>query len=298
MQMARLFQIVYILMGTGGVTAKQLAQRFEVSLRTIYRDIDKLSQAGVPVYAQKGKGGGLRLAQGYVLNQALLTGEERVDILSSLQALGAVGAADVKEVLGKMGAFLGDSVPEWIRIDMADWDGAAQEKFALLKQAVLQRQRVAFDYYNASSEISHRSVDPMQLCFKSRTWYLSAYCHDRQAMRLFKLNRMRQLRLLEEAALWHAMDAPYPKGDGPKIQHTHIAFNLDAKMAYRVYDEFEDAQIQPQPDGGFIIHTYFHEDAWVYGYLLSFGEHIRVLEPERVRLKLLEKLNGALNNNR
>ena len=157
------------------VTAKELAAHFEVSLRTIYRDLDMLAQAGLPIYTQRGRGGGIRLMDGFVLNKAVLSHTERTEILSALQSLSALGLSS-GAVLSKMKSFLGGADTDWIAVDFFDWSGRQEQSFAVLKEAVLQHRMVSFDYCAASGERTHRTVCPLQLWFKQRTWYLRAFC--------------------------------------------------------------------------------------------------------------------------
>ena len=171
MHTGRLFEIVYLLQSRPRMTARELAERFEVSVRTIYRDIDALSAAGVPVYAARGGGGGVGLLPGYVLDRSLLTDGEQDEILYALRAMAAAG----------MG-------------------GAALEKLAGLfqKRAILSRREIAFDYYSARGEKSRRTAQPVKLVYKDAAWYLQAYCLARQALRVFKLCRMLDVTLLDE----------------------------------------------------------------------------------------------------
>ena len=155
MRIDRLFSIVYQILERENVTAKDLAAYFEVSLRTIYRDLDMLAQAGLPIYTQRGRGGGIRLMDGFVLNKAVLSHTERTEILSALQSLSALGLSS-GAVLSKMKSFLGGADTDWIAVDFSDWSGRQEQSFAVLKGAILQHRMVSFDYCAASGDIAHR----------------------------------------------------------------------------------------------------------------------------------------------
>lgn len=192
MQIHRLFEIVYLLMEKGSVTAKELAERFEVSTRTVYRDIDALSGAGIPVYASRGKGGGIRLLPDFVLNKSLLTGAEQDEILFALQSLKATSASQNSEVFSRLSGLFRKETVDWIDVDFSRWGtgDAEREIFQMLKTAILERRVIAFTYYNTSGVCSERRVEPMKLRFQSNSWYLQAFCLTRENFRIFKTCRM------------------------------------------------------------------------------------------------------------
>lgn len=194
----RLLGIIYILLNKGTVTAGELAERFEVSVRTIYRDVENLSMAGIPVYARKGKGGGISLTERFVLDKLLISGEEQVRILAALASLEETGAGDEGQILCKLGDFFKTEPVNWVSIDFSDWSGRRQELFVQIKEAILKRHVMEFDYYGQSGEMSSRTVEPVQLLFKDYTWYVRAFCRVRGAMRLFKVMRMKRVKVLDE----------------------------------------------------------------------------------------------------
>lgn len=173
------------------MTAKELAQRLGVSTRTIYRDMDTLSLAGIPVYTQKGTGGGIRLLPEFVMNKALVSEAEQNEILSALQGLGAVGAGRPDEVVQKLSAIFNKRAADWLAVDFTGWNGQDGERFNCLKSAILRRQVVEFDYYSTYGEKTRRRVEPIQL-WLNHAWYVKAFCLSRQAVRLFRLSRIKK----------------------------------------------------------------------------------------------------------
>ena len=167
MQIHRLFEIVYLLLDTPNITARQLAERFEVSERTIYRDVDVLSGAGIPVYAAKGKGGGIRLLPDYVLDKSLLNENEQEAILLGLKSLAATGGED-PAVTDKLARLFHKAEASWIEVDFSSWgrDPAEKEAFDILKAAILTARLVHLTYYNAAGEQSERVIEPVRLHFK------------------------------------------------------------------------------------------------------------------------------------
>ncbi|WP_312941843.1 YafY family protein [Oscillibacter sp.] len=291
MQIDRLFQIVYLLLDRKTMTAKELAARFEVSGRTILRDIDILSSAGIPVYTTQGKGGGISLLDGCVLNKAALSGEEQNQILIALQSLAAVGNTDAKETLSKLEKLFQRTETEWLQVDFSRWGQGAQDnrRFALLKAGILERRVINFDYVSTYGKESHRTVCPLKLVFKSKAWYLQSYCLERQDYRTFKINRILHASLADE----HFPPGQYSP---PSIESTdtvppsliELELEFSARAAYRVYDEFDEDCIQRNDDGTCHVLVQLPEDDWLYGFLRSFGREVTVLCPEHITA-MLEK---------
>ena len=203
MQIDRLFQIVQILLSKEKVTAGELAQRFEVSTRTIYRDVDTLSINGVPIYATKGKGGGIRLLENYTMDRSVLSDEEKNHVLLGLETLKATEAEDVGDVLEKFRELFHHNQSNWIRVDFSHWgnDPKERQKFETVKSALTTYHVIDFNYYDAYGHHTKRRVCPVQLVFKEKAWYLIAHCLDREAFRFFKLVRMAEVSLVEELSL-------------------------------------------------------------------------------------------------
>jgi Predicted transcriptional regulator len=298
MQINRLFEIVYLLLEQKNISAKKLAEHFEVSERTIYRDVDKLCEAGIPIYTERGLGGGIRLMDDFVLNKSLLTAGEQNEILASLQGLNAIHAPDVEPVLSKLAALFGKKRTSWIDVDFSNWGGGTKErdKFILLKSAILQNRVITFEYYGMRGEKTLRTVEPVKLWFKGQGWYLFGYCRSREDWRVFKVSRMKNLQSAQEVFDRVAPENTFPEAEQPyKPKMLRLKLKIDACMAFRVYDEYEDDNIVKNPDGSFIVDTEFPEGDWVYGYVLSFGAAAEVLEPEPLRQEIVQKLKETLN---
>lgn len=308
--LSRLVGIIYIILSKGTVTAEELAKQFEVSVRTIYRDVERLSMAGIPVYARKGKNGGISLTERFVLDKMVISGEEQRRILAALASLRETKASEEEEILQKLGAFFKADVPDWVAIDFSDWSGRRQELFAQIRKAILERRVMEFDYYGQYGEMSRRTVEPVQLLFKEYTWYVRSYCRKRQAMRLFKVLRMKRVELLEEtfepgSRIWAEEnsggqpEAVNEGGDGAgweKHREEKVVFQIAGKEAYRIYDRFEEEEIERLPDGDFLITLRCCLDDWVYGVILSFGPSAKVIGPEYVRERIVEKIRDMEKN--
>ena len=291
----RLLGIIYILMSKGKVTAKELADRYEVSSRTIYRDVEHLSMAGIPIYATKGKGGGISLTEQFVLDKRLFSQEEQVEILAALSGLQETGAQDAGETLKKLGEFFKVEDIKWVSIDFSDWSGRRGELYGQLKEAILQKRKLRFDYYGQYGEMTNRTVLPVQLLFKEYTWYLRAYCEKRQAMRLFKVMRMKRVEVLtssfDAAEITDKQGREVKTGaDTIERAYAEIVLRIDKTEAYRIYDRFEEEDISVLQNGDFLVRSWYLIDDWVYGLILSFGPSAEVLEPPYVRDEVKKRI--------
>ncbi|HEY8344344.1 MAG TPA: YafY family protein [Bacillota bacterium] len=295
MQIDRMLRIVFILLSKGKVTASELAAEFEVSPRTIYRDLDALSQAGIPIYACQGRNGGLKLVDSFVLNKSLFSQEEQNEILAALSGLNAVQYPEVEKVLTKLSALFGRKLIDWIAVDFSDWSPAKEDALAKIKEAIINRKVISFTYYNTCGEKTVRTVEPLQLWFKSKAWYLRAFCRNKQSQRLFKLNRIKNIRLLPEDFTRRPEKEEPPVPDFKRmIPGVKITMKVHPSQAYRVYDEFEESQITPHADGSFTVRFSYPEDEWVYSFILSYGMYAEVIEPPQIRKNIKERLQKAL----
>ncbi len=296
MQVSRLFEIVILLLDKKTAPAAELARHFGVSQRTIYRDVEALSQAGIPVYASQGKNGGIALMESFVIQRSLLNREEQTEILAALQGLRAVGITQGEGLLAKWRVLFGAGDGDWVAVDFSDWSQTKQSELALLKDAILNKKVLCFTYYGASGEKTEREAEPIQLWFKSRAWYLKAYCRLREEVRLFKLTRMKDVRLSGgRFTVSGKAEAPLEYENNPVKPFVVLKLWIDGSQAFRVYDDFEESQIEKEPGGHFLITVSYPEDEWVYGFLLSYGPYLRVLSPSHIQCILGERLKKMIS---
>ncbi len=292
----RLFEIIYILMQKKKVTAKELADKFEVSTRTIYRDIEILSRANIPVYATKGKEGGIGLLEGYVLNKCILSEEEQNQILFALQGMKKVRGKEEKNILEKLSTLFNKEINDWIKVDFSNWekDNEQEERFDMIKTAILNKNLIKFTYYNSNGERSKRIVEPLQIWFKDKSWYLISYCRLKEDYRIFKINRIKEIEILQKH---FERNLPKEKKEEKySLKNISLELEINKEMTYRVYDEFENREITKKEDGNFIVNVEYPENEWIYGYILSFGEYAKVLKPEHAKTIIKDKLQKTLKN--
>lgn len=303
MQESRLFGILYYLLDKGRATAPELAEKFEVSVRTIYRDVDAISSAGIPIYVTTGRNGGIQFLDDYVLNKSFFSDREKLEILSSLQSLSAVQYPEVDPVLKKLGAIFQIGLTDWIDVDFSRWGSVAENEnrmFQQLKQAILENRELTFDYHNSTGESSKRSVYPYKLVYKDRAWYLYAFCLSRNENRLFRLSRIKKLTLTEThferkpgICQYHSV-FPTPEEIGDLID-LELEFTLD--VGYRLFDTLDDAAITKH-ENGYTVKLTLPENNWLYDFLMSFGDKVTIIQPESVRRTLKAKHEAARDHHR
>lgn len=297
LQIDRLFEIVYLLLNRKSMTAKELAAHFEVSQRTIYRDVETLAQAGIPIFALKGANGGIRLTDNFVFNRSYLNADEQQRLLSSLRGMGAVQPEAARPVLDKLSALFGQEGLDWIEVDFSLWGNKnlVNERFLAIKNAIFSQQVITFEYSGIKGSTSRRTVEPMKLVFRGMDWYLLGYCRGREDFRYFKLLRMEDLFVSSETFLRRPLpDLKAPDRGYATSPMAELSVRIAPDMEYRVREEFEKEQWEREPGGSFLVRFSMPRNAWLMEYLMSFGAHITVLAPEDIRRELVENLKSSL----
>lgn len=292
LQIERLVQMIFYLVDHRQVTAKELAEVFQVSTRTIYRDVNTLTLAGIPIMSAKGSGGGISLLKGYTLDKSLLTKEEQQQIYQGLQILQAAQYPNAETALSKIsGLFHQTLQPQWLEIDFSYWGSDHKEKLKIsdLQKAIINKQSIAFDYVNSELEKSHRIVEPLRLVFKSHAWYLVGFCQKRQEMRVFRLNRIKNLTVRSEM-FERELPEDFSLKSQPAEELPAIKLRFSSKAIHRLYDEFSEDQLLPEKDGSYVVEFEAELNNWLLHYLLSFGKLVEVLAPASLRAMLQEQV--------
>ena len=294
MQISRLFKITYILLQRETVTARELAERFEVAMRTIYRDVELLSASGIPVYMERGRGGGLRLMDNFILDKTVLTREEKAEVLASLAALTATGREEADRALKKLASLFGDSGSDWIEVDFSGWSWSTdiKDRFALLKNAVLKRRVITFFYHGTRGE-GARTAEPLRLVFRGQAWYVYAYCRGREDYRFFKLSRMENVEMTTESFMRQAPPSETPADVPPAGETVFVRFVADPAAAFFVYDAYAPDAIERRADGSLLVSAAMPRGDWLLPYFLAYGRQVEILEPLWLRDEMRQTL-GAM----
>ncbi|MFZ7972524.1 helix-turn-helix transcriptional regulator [Fusobacterium watanabei] len=287
----RLFRILYYILEKGKVRANQLADRFEVSVRTIYRDIDSLSSAGIPIYTTQGKGGGIEIAKDYVLSKSLLSENEKKQIMLALQVLDNTTKQYENDLLTKLSALFKIKSTNWIEVDFNNWQNNQmyEKTFNDIKSSILNKYTISFSYFNSNEKETSRSVKPVRLLSKNQDWYLYALCLLRNDFRYFKLSRIKNLEIHTEKFEDNFDDIILKK----EMSHNntiHRKVKFEHKVAFRVYDEINNEIIE-DAKGNLYTEMEIPNDYNLYSYILSFGDGAEVLEPKEIRMQIKKMIS-------
>jgi len=232
MQINRLLEIVIILLNNSKVTAKELADKFGVSIRTIYRDLEILSTSNIPIYTTRGSQGGISLLENYTLDKRIVNEEEQKEILAALQSLQVVGVSDNEVLLKLSSLFQSNQNDSWIEIDFTEWGSTIIEKefFELLKKSILQNIVVTFTYFNSYRQSGVKEVEPVKLLYKAHHWYLLAFDQTKDDFRVYRLSRIKDLQLLNKHFIKKSSEHFVMEKD--MVEQFDITLKFDSVLAY------------------------------------------------------------------
>ena len=287
----RLFRILYYILEKEKVTANELAEKFEVSVRTIYRDIDSISSVGVPIFTTQGKGGGIKIDNEFILNKSLFDTNEKEQIIAALQGLEKTNEAYKSELITKLSALFKIKNSNWIEIDFTSWgsNNTYQDLFNTLKITIINKNIISFSYNSSKAEKINRKVKPIRLLFKEQDWYLYGFCLLRNDFRYFKLSRMKDLEVL--ATNYEDNFENIVLKREIKYENTvNIKLKFNKSVAFRVYDEFNGA-IEEDEKGNLYVEIKIPNNYKLYNYIFSFGANVEILEPEEIRTQFKNMIN-------
>ena len=288
MKMERLIGILSILLQREKVTAPELAEQFEVSRRTIQRDIESLCHAGIPISTTQGAGGGISIMDGYRVDRTVLTAPEMQAILAGLQSLDSVsGTRRYAQLMEKLSAGTGGLVPSGVHmlIDLSSWYKASlPPKIELIRSAIEQHHVIRFTYFSPKEE-SVRIVEPYYLVFHWSTWYVWGWCQTREDFRLFKLNRITEL---TSQGSFEPRPAPLPDLEPERVFPTkyQVTVLFNPTCRWRLVEEYGADRFTIDPDGRLRFTGGFPDADSVISWILTFGNKAELLEPEELRKQL------------
>ncbi len=289
MKIDRLIGILSVLLQKEMVTAPELAEHFEVSRRTIGRDIDALSKAGIPIRTMQGIGGGISIMNGYRMDRTLLTSRDMQMILAGLRSLDSVsGSGYYGQLMEKIQAGSSEFISgrDSVLIDLSSWyKSSLAPKIATIQDAIENRHILRFHYYSPSGE-SNRSIEPYYVVFKWTSWYVYGWCRKRKDYRLFKLNRMDRVR--ETDIVFTCRKAPVPELGTEFAFPRNIILKalFEPDMKWRLVEEFGPGCYEEQDDGRLLLTRDYKDMDNLTMWMLTFGSKVEVLEPAQLRENL------------
>lgn len=307
MKIDRLIGILSVLLQEEKVTAPELAERFEVSRRTINRDIDDLLYAGIPIRTSQGAGGGISIAEGYKVDRTILTSKDMQMILAGLRSLDSVsGSRYYGQLMEKIQAGSSEFISgkDSILIDLSSWyKETLAPKISSIQDAIENRHILEFYYYAPSGE-SKRSIEPYYIVFKWTSWYVYGWCLKRKDYRLFKLNRMDKVK--ETHKSFTCRNAPVPDLSSELRFPRNIVLKalFDPDMKWRLVEEFGPDCYEEQENGKLLLIRDYSDIENLTMWMLTFGDKVEVIEPLEVRERLkamaesMMKIYGGKKNGR
>lgn len=306
MKVDRLISIIMILLDKKRIGGRELADLFEVSPRTIYRDIDAINMAGIPVRSTSGVGGGFEIMENYKIDKKFFSTADLSALLMGLSSLSDMVRGDeLVHALAKVKSFIpADRAKEielkvnQINIDLSPWMGNPdiQSYLERIKTALQQSKLLTFEYIAHHGNKTARTAEPYQLVLKNSHWYLQGYCHKRNDYRLFRLSRMSNLQMQEET--FTARDYQKPILDFAEIletMQTKIKIRIHKSVLDRALDFCSYEDISPDDDEHYIVSFPFIENQYHYNILFSFGDKCECLEPLHIRAEMKRRIREIAN---
>ena len=294
MKIDRMIGILSILLQQEKVTAPYLAEKFEVSRRTINRDIEALCMAGIPLVTEPGQNGGVSIMEGYKIDRTVFTTQDMQAILAGLRSLDSIsGTNQYQQLMEKLSAGASNLIAgdTHILIDLSSWyKSALSPKIELLHSAILSTNRVAFTYHSPKGE-SQRTVEPYDLIFQWAGWYLWGWCVTRKDFRLFKLNRMTDIKTGE-----HFQKRPVSRPDlsperiFPGAYQEKVRIHPSCK--WRLVEEYGIDSFVEQPDKSLLFTGRFADKDAIVCWIASFGRNAELLEPAELREDMIRYAKG------
>lgn len=298
-QLDRHLGILTILLRQRRTTSRYLAERFEVSTRTIHRDIDSICRSGIPLVAHQGAGGGIEIMDGYSIDRSVFTLDEIETLICALRGADSVLTESytdrfLEKLSGKEFAPL---IEAPLEIDLADYHAPSLSgKIRMIRKGICEHKMLRFSYFAESGD-SVRSVEPYRLLFRWGKWYLYAYCQLRNNFRLFKLQRLWDLEILEEAFIPRPEASVDRDWDDSFTGDIHLRAVFDACVRYRILEEYDPALLNPTDDGRYLFSFSFAFTERLVSWLLSFGSHVEILDPPFVRERVIEEAKSLIERN-
>ncbi|MEG1255777.1 YafY family protein [Clostridium sp.] len=300
MKIDRLVSIIMILNNKDRVTAKELSEKFEVSTKTIQRDIEIIERAGIPIVSYKGHDGGYGIIDGYKVNKSFMTSEEVILLKKLLTGINkSYENKEAEALINKLDVIKAEkhsSLNDRLVIDFSRWGNreALNNKISIIDESIINSNLVEFTYTNGSGENTSRIVEPYKILFKSLTWYVYGFCTLKNEMRIFKVNRMENIQVKEEKFIYreNIIEELFVEKE---VEKNDITIKLSSKVKEIIRDSFEEYDVIEEDENFIIANIRIPYSNWVEGMILSFGESIEVLSPAFLRENIKDKINNMSN---
>ena len=299
MKIDRQIGILSILLQKDTVTAPYLAKHFEVSRRTINRDIEDLCRAGIPIVTRQGINGGISIMEQYKMDRALLTNSEMQDILAGLRSLDSVNGTNRYGILmEKLSVGCSDFMVgnQSVLIDLSSWyKDSLAEQIEMIRTAIDKRQVLEFVYYSSKEE-SQRCIEPYYLLFRWSSWYVWGWCRKREDFRLFKLNRIEKMKMTGQTFEKRQVSVPDLSDERVFPGGIYVKALFEPECKWRLIESFGSGSFTEQEDGKLLFQADYTDMENLLGWLLSFGDKVVLLEPVKVRNEIAAIIKRMQSN--
>lgn len=289
MKIDRLIGIITTLQQKGRVTAPYLAEKFEVSRRTINRDIEDICRAGIPLVTIPGSGGGIEIMDGFSIDTTVFTEEELQAIFVGLKTLDSVSnKSGSKNLAEKIGGAI--PVADNMIIDLSSfYKDSLSEKIELLKNAVKNNLCVKFHYYYNKGE-EDKILEPLLILFKWSSWYVFGFSPDRNDFRMYKLNRLWELKITDKKFVPKEIPEEKFRFDGGITDEIKIAAIYEPSEKYRLVEEYGPYSFKILDSGSLYAEFGFNSCENALNWFLSFGSKVEILSPDNFREMFISEL--------
>ncbi len=308
MRIDRLLSIIVMLLNNNRISAGYLAEKYEVSRRTIYRDIDAINLSGIPVISFPGNSGGFGIMENYKIDRQVLTLKDMISIISALKGINAaLEDIELDAAINKIISLVPKEKTELLELqsenivfDILPWGHRKSRKnlLKIINDCIVKNIQINIDYINTQEENSNRTIEPMTLLFKGYTWYLFAFCNLKNDYRIFRISRVKALNVLEKKFIRRKksyIEVLDKKNKTTELDNIILKFKKNQKVS--IQDYFDENSIQYLDNGDLIVKMQFpKDDPWIYNMILGYADDVEVLEPEHLRENIKKKLKQILNN--
>lgn len=295
MKIERLIGILSILLQKDNITAPYLAEHFEVSRRTINRDIEELCRAGIPIYTKQGQGGGISILDNYKIDRTLLTNREMQDILAGLRSLDSInGTNRYGQLMEKLSAGSSDFMKgnQSVLIDLSSWyKNSLAPKIEIIRNAIDNKRELEFLYFSPKGE-ENRTIEPYYLIFRWSSWYIWGWCRTREDYRLFKLNRMEKVYISKKKFKKRKVPMPDLSNERIFLGGIQVKAIFEPECKWRLVEEFGIESFKVQKDGKLLFQADYTNKENLISWIISFQDKVELLEPKEIREELKRNIDN------
>ena len=293
MKIDRQIGILAVLLQKDIVTAPYLARQFEVSRRTINRDIEDLCRAGIPIVTKQGINGGISIMENYKFDRTLLNSSEMQDILAGLRSLDSVsGTNRYGKLMEKLSAGSSDFIAgdPSVLIDLSSWyKESLAPKIEQIRTAIERTRELEFAYYSPRGE-TKRLIEPYYLIFRWSSWYVWGWCRVREDFRLFKLNRMEEIKVTDREFTRRQVPLPDLRNETIFPGGIMVKILFEPECKWKLIEEFGAGSFRELDDGRLLFQADYTNKENLTAWLLTFGDREELMEPKEIRKEFGEIL--------